>query len=637
MTVLRAFAVVLSLSAAPALADEAGALKSALSVAATKDWGGALAITSGVGQDIIEWQRLRSGDGTLTDYEGFLSRHPDWPGLPLMVEKGEVAVARSTSPTRITAYFANTKPATGAGAVALVSAYMALGQVGPAEAEAMRAWANLPFSPQDESALLAMAPDALALVHEVRLDRLLWQDRRAEALRMIPRMSQGWAALAAARMALRAQGPGTTQLVNAVPATFANDAGLAFERFQWRMKKDLRDDALALLTDRSASATSLGDPAMWADRRAVLARALMREGRATEAYRTAANHHLTSGADYADLEFLSGFIALRKLNDPTRALTHFQRLEAAVSTPISLSRALYWQGRALDAAGQPSTPTYTKAAAYQTAYYGLLASEKLGLPLSPALIAESAPPDWRTAAFAQSSVMQAGLLLLKAGDRTLAKRFFLHLSESLGTGELDQLSDAMLQLREPHIAVLIGKAAAERGIILPRAYYPVPAFVPDGLAVSRALALAISRRESEFDPAARSPADARGLMQVLPGTAKLMATKLGLPYVGADLTVNPGYNVKLGAAYLAQMAEEFGPSVALIASGYNAGPGRPRRWITEFGDPRRADVDVIDWVETIPFTETRTYVMRVVEGVVIYRAKLRGAAGPVKLSAELKG
>ncbi len=637
MTVLRAFAVVLSLSATPALADEAGALKSALSVAATKDWGGALAITSGVGQDIIEWQRLRSGDGTLSDYEGFLTRHPDWPGLPLMVEKGEVAVARSTSPTRITAYFANTKPATGAGAVALVSAYMALGQVGPAEAEAMRAWANLPFSPQDETALLAMAPDALALVHEVRLDRLLWQDRRAEALRMIPRMSQGWAALAAARMALRAQGPGTTQLVNAVPAAFANDAGLAFERFQWRMKKDLRDDALALLTDRSASATSLGDPAMWADRRAVLARALMREGRATEAYRTAANHHLTSGADYADLEFLSGFIALRKLNDPTRALTHFQRLEAAVSTPISLSRALYWQGRALDAAGQPSTPNYTKAAAYQTAYYGLLASEKLGLPLSPALIAESAPPDWRTAAFAQSSVMQAGLLLLKAGDRTLAKRFFLHLSESLGAGELDQLSDAMLQLREPHIAVLIGKAAAERGIILPRAYYPVPAFVPDGLAVSRALALAISRRESEFDPAARSPADARGLMQVLPGTAKLMATKLGLPYVGADLTVNPGYNVKLGAAYLAQMAEEFGPSVALIASGYNAGPGRPRRWITEFGDPRRADVDVIDWVETIPFTETRTYVMRVVEGVVIYRAKLRGAAGPVKLSAELKG
>jgi soluble lytic murein transglycosylase len=165
----------------------------------------------------------------------------------------------------------------------------------------------------------------------------------------------------------------------------------------------------------------------------------------------------------------------------------------------------------------------------------------------------------------------------------------------------------------------------------------VPSFVPgEGLAVSRALALAISRRESEFDPAARSAADARGLMQVLPSTAKLVAPRVGLSYDAAKLN-DPAYNVRIGTGYLAQLVEQFGPSVALIASGYNAGPGRPKRWMGLFGDPRDPSVDVVDWVEMIPFTETRTYVMRVTESLVIYRAILRGSVGPVDVTGELRG
>ncbi len=253
------------------------------------------------------------------------------------------------------------------------------------------------------------------------------------------------------------------------------------------------------------------------------------------------------------------------------------------------------------------------------------------------MLDDSRPADWRQSTFAGSSVLEAARLLAQAGDRTLAKRFFLHLGESLDGGELAQLADLALSINEPHVAVLIGKAAAERGVIIPRAYFPVPDMVPDGLAVSRALALAIARRESEFDPAARSRADARGLMQVLPGTAKLVAAELGVAYEAGKLLTDPAFNVQMGAGYLAKMVAEFGPSIALVASGYNAGPGRPRRWIAELGDPRLAGTDIVDWVETIPFTETRTYVMRVAEGVVIYRAKLRGAVGPVRISAELKG
>lgn len=636
----RLAVLALGLLLSPAHADEVQAMRTALDLAASGDWDGALAVApADIGRDIIEWQRLRDGKGLLGDYESFLQRRPNWPGLPYLREMGEVAVARSTDAARVISYFDGQLPRTGKGAVAYVSALIIAGRGTEAEDEAMRAWAALSFAPDEEASLLALAPKALKLTHEVRLDGLLWDGSGPEAERMIPRVSEGWQKLARARMALRAGKDGVTQLIAAVPKDLQSDPGLAFERFQWRMKNDLYDEATALILERSETAASLGRPDIWADRRATLARYLMRNGKGREAYRVASRHRLTEGSDYADLEFLSGFIALRKRDDAATALEHFRHLEAGVSTPISLARAYYWQGRAHEALGDKpaATEAYKKAARHQTAFYGLLAAERLGLSLDAALLSDARPADWRGSAFARSTNLAAARLLLQAGDLTLAKRFFLHLAEDLDATELDQLADLALTLNQPHIAVLIGKAAAERGIILPRAYFPVPDMVPDDLRVSRALALAIARRESEFDPAARSPADARGLMQVLPGTAKLMAPKLGLTYESARLISDPAYNVKMGAGYLREMVDEFGPSIALVASGYNAGPGRPRRWITEFGDPRSENTDIVDWVETIPFTETRTYVMRVVEGVIIYRAKLKGAVGPVRITSELRG
>ncbi|WP_295070921.1 lytic transglycosylase domain-containing protein [Tabrizicola sp.] len=638
---IRALVLALGLQTLPAGADTTQAMRTALELAAGKDWNGALAVApSGVGRDVIEWQRLRAGDGRLGEYEEFLQRRPDWPGLPLMREKGEEAVARSDDPARVIAWFEAGPPDTGAGALAYVRALIAAGRVADAETEAMRAWSTLPFAPDQEVALIALMPEAVGFVHELRLTTLLWEGRTREAERLMKRVPDDLQALARARLALQTEGKGVTGLIEAVPKARASDPGLAYDRFIWRMKRDLYDEAAELILERSESAETLGRPEAWAERRAILARYLMRNGRAKEAYRIAANHHIAvdNGASaYADLEFLAGFIALRRLSDPTTALTHFQHLLAGVSTPISLARAHYWIGRAQEAAGQDGTASYRAAAAHQTAFYGLLAAERLGLTLDAGLLSRPATPDWQSAGFTQSSVLAAAQLLFKAGDDTQGKRFLLHLGEGLDDTGIAQLADMTVAWGEPHLAVLVSKQAAERGLILPHAYYPVPDFVPDGLKVSRALALSIARRESEFDPTARSSADARGLMQVLPGTAKLMAGKLGKSFDASKLISDPAYNVTMGSAYLAEMAEEFGPSIALIASGYNAGPGRPRRWIGEFGDPRRSDVDVIDWIETIPFAETRTYVMRVAEGVVIYRAKLKGAVGPVRITDELKG
>lgn len=623
----------------PALAQ---GLREGLARAAAGDWAGAAAAVQGAGpvaRDIVEWQRLRAGQGLLGDYESFLARRPDWPGLPYLRRQGEEAVARSTTPARVIAYFGAAAPATGAGAVALVRALQQSGQADRAAQVAAEAWRRLPLSADEEQALQDLAPQAVARAHVARADHLLWEGRLTEAQRMLPRLPPGWQALARARIALRSEAEGVDALIAAVPADLAAHPGLAHDRMQWRARKGRGAEAAALMLERSASAEALGRPEAWADRRALLARQLLRDGQARTAYRLAAQHRLDPGADFADLEFLAGFIALRRLDDPQTALAHFRRLGAAVRTPISLSRAAYWEGRALEAAGDAAgaRAAYGRAARHQTAYYGLLASERAGIALSPAVLEGPRFPDWAGRPAAQSSVWQAAVLLRQAGAQELFERFALHLAEGLSDTDLGALADRALTLGEPHLAVLLAKQAAERGLILPRAYYPVPDLVPDGLPVSRAFALAIARRESEFDPMVVSPAGARGLMQVMPATARLMAGELGLPYSAARLTSDPAYNVRLGAGYLAKLVAEFGPAVALVAAGYNAGPGRPRAWIQQFGDPRRPEVDVVDWVETIPFAETRTYVMRVSESVVLYRARLRGQAGPVRLTAELKG
>lgn len=624
----------------PAQADTSASLKAALAAVAQGDWATASATlpAGSVAGDIVEWHRLRAGEGRLGDYEAFLARRPDWPGLPMLKEKGEEAVARSTDPARVLAYFGTDLPETAQGALATIKALRAIGRGPEAEAEAFRAWADLPFDADQEAELLGLYGDALKDAHAARLDALLWQGRFVEAGRMLTRVDAGRAALAQARMALRNDADGVNALIERVPAALQDDPGLAFERFDWRLRRDRTDDAAALILERSTSAQGLGDPDAWGDRRAVLVRALLREGKPKMAYRVASSHQMQGGQTYADLEFLSGFIALRRLNDPATALNHFRTLGQAVGTPISIARAQYWQGRALLAAGDKAAAVqaFQAAAQNQTAYYGLLAAETLGQSLDPSLLATHHPGDLKNASFVQSSVLEAALLLDKAGDRTLSKRFFLHLGESLSDADLAKLADLALRIDEPHIAVVIAKAAAERGMILPDAYFPVPDFVPDGLAVSRAFALAISRRESEFDPAARSAADARGLMQVLPSTAKHVAPRVGLNY-DAKMLNDPAYNVKVGSGYLAELVSKFGPSVALVASGYNAGPGRPTRWIETLGDPRDPSVDVVDWVEMIPFTETRTYVMRVSESLVIYRAKLKGQPIPVRITAELRG
>ncbi|MDR5653029.1 lytic transglycosylase domain-containing protein [Ruixingdingia sedimenti] len=634
-------AAALALSSAPAAPAQDAPLARAMARAAAQDWAAAAEAAQPLGPlaaDIVEWMRLRAGEGRLGDYEAFVARRADWPGLDLLRRRGEAAVARSQTPARVIAWFADTAPQTAEGALALVRALRAAGQDTRADAVAAAAWAELPFTADEQAAMLLLAGPALAAHHTTRMDHLLWRGRAPEAERLIPFVPEGWQHLARARLALAADAAGVDGFIALVPPDLAGDPGLAHARFEWRLRKGRQADAAALIVERSDSADRLGRPDAWAARRTGLARALMQAGEVGTAYRVAAGHHLTAGADFAELEFLAGYIALRKRADPATALAHFRRLAAGVTSPISTARAAYWEGRALEALGQDTEAqaAYARAAAEMSTYYGLLAAERLDHPMAPALAAPPALPDWRQAGFLSSSVFEAALLLYRAGEVGQARRFLLHLAEGLDDAGLAQLAGFALDLGAPNIAVLVAKQAAARGVTLPAALFPEPALLPEGLAVPRPLAMAIARRESEFDPAARSPAGARGLMQVMPGTAELMARKLGIAHDAARLD-DPAHNARLGAAYLAQLTDEFGSALALVAAGYNAGPGRPRAWIADLGDPRHPQADPVDWVEHVPFAETRTYIMRVAEALAIYQARADRSAAPVRLTRLLAG
>ncbi|TCO69949.1 lytic transglycosylase domain-containing protein [Rhodovulum euryhalinum] len=591
-----------------------------------------------VARDIVTWRWLRAGQGEFADYVEFLARNPDWPGLDRLRAEGEGKIPGDADPGVVLAYFRDARPVTGAGALRLVQAHAARGEAGDAQAMAVLAWRTLALSEGAQVALLARFRAQLADHHVDRLDAMLWQGQFASARRILPLAPEGWEALAAARIALRDQAPGVDTLIEKVPAALREDAGLAYERFLWRVRKGRNEDAITLLDERSASAAALGRPAEWAGWRRVLARQVLREGDAPLAYRLAARHHLTAGEDYSDLEWLAGFVALRFLDKPETALGHFRKLEAAVETPISLGRAGYWQGRALEALGRAdeARAAYARGGVHQTSFYGLLAAEKAGLPMDPALTGTETYPDWRDAPWAESSVLRAALLFHEAGERNLVETFLTRLAETADAQGQRQLAGLALRLGEPHVALRIAKVAAGQGNVMMAAYFPVTELAREDHPVPADLVMAIARRESEFDPVVASGAGALGLMQLMPRTAQAMAEKLNVTYSSKALTADPAYNARLGAAYLAHLVEEFGPNPVLVAAAYNAGPSRAHAWIADRGDPRSAGVDVVDWIEMIPFRETRNYVMRVTESLPVYRARLSGRPEPLRLSQELK-
>jgi soluble lytic murein transglycosylase len=618
-------------------------LTAAIEAARADDWDLATALVRRIpdasAATFIEWLRLRDGKtAVIGDYDRFLADHPDWPGLAGVRNRLEGVIPAEESPDRTVRRFGSAMPETGIGAIRLADAYLALGKRAEAEAVAIHAWRTFAMTKDERVALFTRFETPLAKHHVARLDMLLWRGLREQAEGLYTLVPDGWVKLAEARLGLRADARGVDTLIAAVPADLSDDAGLAYERFKWRVRKGRYDDARDLMLERSTSKAALGQPAEWSERRRAYARQEMRDGNHRRAYQLASQHFLDGGSDFADLEWLAGYIALRKLKDPDTAIRHFGNFHGEVDTPISLGRAGYWLGRAWEAKGDAAKAreAYAFGARHQTSFYGQLAAEKVGADPDPTLTGREESPNWRTAPFLDSTVLRAAILLNFAGQPRYAEWFIKHLGEGLDRTGLQQLADIAMEMGRPEISVRLSKQAVEQGHVLPKTYFPLTGLAAKELDVAPELAMSIARRESELDQTIISPAGARGLMQLMPGTAQKVSAKLGLAYSADKLTSDWEYNATLGSHYLAEQIQDFNGSYILAFAAYNAGPSRANAWIERYGDPRKDSMDQVDWIEHIPFRETRNYVMRVMESLHVYRARITGKAQPLQITKDLK-
>lgn len=624
------------------LTQQALALSNAFVAKSKGDWDGALGIAQPggfVAVDLIEWQRLRASQGSFQDTLEFLDRRADWPGLPLLRKRSEKTIPEGFDANKVIAFFDAQEPRTLIGSLRLAQAYKAIGNVEGANAEIQRGWLAFEGTASVDTSILSEFGDQVKRLHADRANELLWQGHRSAAGRLLPLVDEQTAKLVDARIAIQARRDDADSALDKVPSSLRDHAGLMHDRFQFRMAKSLWGSAEDLILSQSASAKKLGQPDKWAFQRIRLARDRMGDGKFVVAYRLAANHHLEAGSRFAELEFLAGYLALRKLGRPDAALYHFQRHATAVTSPISLGRTHYWQGRAYEAMGksEAANASYKNGAKYQTGFYGLLAAEKAGVPLDPKFANVDVFAGALTADFTKSSVYEAGQILMDAGQMRIGVRFLTHLAESLSRTEIGQMASLAEDAGLPEIALLIGKRGIQYGSLIEQAYYPLHPLVDQVTGIPTEMALSIARRESEFFQDAKSGVGALGLMQLMPATAREVAGKIGLPFSEARLTKDPVYNAQLGSGYLQGLYREFGNSPVQIAAAYNAGPSRPKRWMKERGDPRRGEIDVIDWIEEIPFSETRNYVMRVTEVLPIYHARLSGKTGPVVFKELLNG
>jgi soluble lytic murein transglycosylase len=545
----------------------------------------------------------------------------------------------SAPPSEVLRLFAGSEPATAQGAMALAAALEAQGRRPEAEALIRRFWRTKMFEADQQALMRSRFGGYLTPLDDAqRLSMLLYGPQGPATKAMLDAATPEMRALAEARIALRADRSDAPALVDLVPAALKSDPGLAFDRSHYLRKRDLDVLALGLapeLPQGPAPTPEIG-AAIWTERRALMTAAL-KAGDYPAAYAVVANHGFAPGSDYAEAEFFAGWLALTRQHDPALAESHFARLAAAVTAPISVARAEYWRGRAAAALGlaDAANAHFANAAQYDTTFYGQLAAEKIGRR-ELVLGRDPVPLPSDRAAFAEEPLIQAARLLHDAGERDLMRTFVLTEAERPPRGEvLVLLLDLLRGWGEQDLAMRAARGAAQKGYVLPERAYPLlPVSAEDGSA-EPAFMLSIARQESNFDPTARSGPGALGLMQLKPATAQVTARRLGVAF-SAGLLREPGYNLRLGGAYLGHLVDVFGGSYLLASAGYNAGPSRPSSWTAYCGDPRATSVDPVDFIECIPFSETRNYVMRTLETMEVYRARLNGGRAPLTLAEDLR-
>lgn len=617
----------------PATVDGLEMLRDGLDALASGDLAGARRQRDGLAPDsldhrILMWAIAGSGgDGVGSGEIAKAARTlADWPGIAALRARSERAMYREDPGPRIVLdAFGDTRPQTAQGALLLARAHLALGNAQAARTVLSRLWRTERLEAADERAVIRQFGHIIpAADHRFRMERMLYADRIGSAERVAG--LAGAQELAKAFAAVTRNERDAGKLLDAVPQD-QHGAAFIFAQARHLRRSEKYREAAEIMLEAPSDAASLVDPDAWWVERRVLSRELLDLDDAETAYRLAAAHAAESPAHAADAEFHAGWYALRGLGDAAAGARHFARIATIADGPISLSRAYYWLGRAAEAGGPGDARAfYERAAAHGTAFYGQLAAVKLGRTALPAGSPSASDAD--RDAFERRQAVEAIRRLEQAGHARQAESLYRALAQELtGAGEIALLA-AMAERQGNHfLALRVGKWAAARGVAVGMLAHPVGVIPPtaDISGAGKALAYAIARQESEFNVGARSGAGALGLLQLLPGTAQEMARKAGMDWSQARLTTDPGYNATLGAAYLDEQLARFSGSYVLTFAGYNAGPRRARQWMERYGDPRGRTVEeVVDWIERIPFTETRSYVQRVMENYQVYKMQLSG-------------
>ncbi|HEY7576584.1 MAG TPA: lytic transglycosylase domain-containing protein [Acetobacteraceae bacterium] len=590
-----------------------------------------------VADKLVTYYRLLApGAATADEITDFMSQSPDWPNQALLERRRQEAIATDPDLASTLAQCDRNRLTLPATLLHCAEALANAGRRGEAAEDARQAWVG---GIGDEAGFLrrwsgAVRPDD----GWERFQNLVRHDAGAAA-RVLSRLDPPHRLAAEARLALQRDAPNAETLLASLPAGLRHAPGMMLDHARWLRRADRTADALALwqrageAAQRDATADEL--PGFWTERN-LLARRLLRDGNAAGAYALADRHGEIAPDQSLDAEFLSGFIALRRLNNPVAAQRHFATLAGLSKAAITQGRAHYWLGRAIAAAGGDPKPEYQRAAAWPTTFYGQLAALALGddaTRLAARITALHDPPYTRdqVLAFTDREVVRAAAMLVAWSDPRRARAFLLRMDE-LAPDPADRALTARFALRVglPDTAVFIARRMGRDGLVLPEAGWPIAAEPPDER-IDPAVALGLIRQESSFDIGAVSPSGARGLMQLMPFTAQAVAKQIGTATSLVSLTSDPAHNMRLGTAYLREMLDRFDNSLPLAIAAYNAGPHRVDEWLGENGDPRVGPIDMLDWIELIPISETRNYVQRVLENVVVYRAR-RGDSTPTLLA-----
>jgi len=580
---------------------------------------------------VIRWHELTSDRprASFDELARFLAENPDWPGRAALLRNAERVMPRDFKDAQVLAWFEARPAISPGGAQRHAEALRRSGETERATALIRTTWIEGDFARRDERDFRKRFTKLLRREDDLaRLDRLLWERKYRPAKRQARRLGKGHAALAEARIALARRSPGVDWAIKQVPKELARDPGLVYERARWRQRKNRYDGVIELLDPPMPDAPHAR---RWWPLRRWAARQAYMKGDFSIAYRIAAGHGLEQGLAFAEGEWLAGWLALRSLDQPEVAYRHFERLYRGVGSPISLARSAYWAGEAArvlethrpkDSWQAKADDWYLKAAKHDTTFYGQRAGRRLDREVVIETAAGPAPDAATRAAFEGREIVRVVRLLGELGETKLEERFLLRLKWLAEDAEdFVLVADLAGRQGRPDIAVRTAKEARKIGVILFDDLFPSRR-LPETKSPEPALVLAVIRQESAFYDGAISRAGARGLMQIMPATARRVARQIKVRYSRKKLLSDPEYNLRLGRAYLAGLTEKYDGSYILALAAYNAGPARANRWMKDFGDPRTPEVDPVDWIESIPFNETRNYVQRILESLVVYRKTL---------------